>query len=112
MVRSAGPPAGDTAPNRVHVVFSQPALDDLSSIWDFVAESSQDAAGDLIRELVDAGQELSELAERFPISSDVRHAGTRRRNVRTWAILYWVAPTHVEILRIVHGGRDLGRLRI
>lgn len=94
----------------VRVVFSDESLEDLRGIWDFVAEESERSADRLVTELVDAAESLDIMPERFPEDPDIK--GARRRNVRTWAIIYDADDEVVTILRIVHGGRDLTRLRL
>lgn len=96
----------------VHVVFSDEALQDLREHWIFVARSSHEAADRLVEELIDRSQELSTMAERFRKVPRPAGRELRRRNVRTWAIFYRITPTHVEIVRIVHGGRNLDGLRL
>ena len=96
----------------MHVIFSDQSLDDLREIFAFVSDSSDAAAERLILELVRRSEELSESSRLYGIVDGYESLGIRRRNVRTWAIFYRERETFVDIVRIVHGGRDIAQLNL
>ena len=95
----------------MHVIISDRAIADLRNIVDFVARSSQEAAERLLDELVSEATAIGAHPEAFAAVEGVRSL-IRRKNVRTWAIFYRVLATHVEVIRIAHGGRNLRWLQL
>lgn len=91
----------------MHVIISDEALEDLDAIWDFVAKSSIPAADRLLSELIDRCYRLEERPSRFSIVPGFERDAVRRCNVRSWAIFFAVRETHVEVLHILQGRRDL-----
>ena len=85
----------------MHVLFSDESLQDLRDIWSFVRESS-----DLVVELIERAHTLREMPLRHPEIAELKGSGVRRLNVRTWSILYRVRADYIDIVRVVHGGRD------
>lgn len=82
---------------------------DLDDIWLYIATDNPTAADRLVDKIEAAEDRLAI----FP------HLGKARDDIapglRSWAIgdyivLYRVAPEHLDVVRIVHGARDLGDL--
>lgn len=94
----------------IPVLISEAALRDIEDIWAFVSLESPESATALIRLLLERAFSLREFPGAGAAVSG--HPGTRRVLVRTWAIFYEIAPSHVEVVRIVHGGRDVNALRL
>jgi plasmid stabilization system protein ParE len=94
----------------IPVLISEAALRDIEDIWAFVSIESPESATALMRLLLERAFSLKE----FPNSgsSIPGHPGTRRVMVRTWAIFYEVVPSHVEVVRMVHGNLDVAALRL
>jgi plasmid stabilization system protein ParE len=93
----------------VHVVISEPAIDDLGAIVAFVAQRDREAAARLGHELVDACLDIGELPARFHVSEVVDGVEFRRRNVRTWAILFRIDEDAVRIVTIRSGRLPMSR---
>lgn len=94
----------------IPVLISEAALRDIEDIWAFVSLESPESATALIRLLLERAFSLGEFPHAGSLASG--HPGTRRVVVRTWAIFYEVTSSHVQVLRIVHGGRDVTALRL
>ena len=83
------------------------AAADLEDIWLYIAIDNVGAAERVIRQIYDAEDRLAA----FPESGRARpELGSE---IRSWAvggyvIFYRIGPAAVEILRILHGARDLG----
>ena len=82
---------------------------DYSEIWDYVAQDNPDAADALLRTLDSKPQLLSD----FP------HAGRDRSEVRprlrsfpvgNYVIYYRPMRGGIEVVRVVHGARDLRKI--
>jgi toxin ParE1/3/4 len=82
------------------------AEEDLKEIWSYVAEYNPEAAGKLIKEIT----------RRFAILRDHPHMGREQDkllvNLRSFAvknyiIFYQPCEGGIEILRVLHGSRDI-----
>jgi len=94
----------------IPVLISEVALRDVEDIWAFVSLGSPESANVLMRLLLERAFSLGQFPNAgAPVAG---HPGTRRVMLRTWAIFYEVAPSRVEVLRIVHGGRDVAALQL
>jgi plasmid stabilization system protein ParE len=96
----------------VHAIFSDRSLEDLREIYQFVSRSSEAAADRLIDELIMRSEELPRIRRQYAVVEGYEREGVRRRNIRTWAIFYRERDAYVDIIRIVHGGRDVNELNL
>jgi toxin ParE1/3/4 len=92
---------------RVH--FTSDALADLEDIGDFIAEDNPIRADSFVAELHDKARSIGRLPRAHPLRSDLA-PGLRAAVHRSYLIFFRINRNHVEILRIVHGARNLGRL--
>jgi toxin ParE1/3/4 len=85
------------------------AEEDLKEIWTYVAENNPGAASKLIKEIT----------RKFAILRDHPHMGyeqdkllvnLRSFAVRNYIIFYQPIAGGVEILRVLHGSRDIGNI--
>jgi toxin ParE1/3/4 len=91
------------------------ALSDIAEIVDYIATENLGAAD---RFLATAYQAFGELARRPLIGSARRFRRESLRNIRLWRLPYFekylviYMPTEkgVEIIRVLHGARDIERL--
>lgn len=82
---------------------------DLDALWAYVAAQNPDAAD----RLVDAVLEGSRMHVRFPNLGQMRddlRPGLRCFVVTPYVVFYRPIEDTIEILRILHGARDLPRL--
>jgi len=88
---------------------SDPAELDLSELWFHVARDSPTAADRLVRRILDTCDMLAqhrfagELHERFG-------ADARIFTVRPYVVVFRPSDEGIEVMRIVHGARDLEAL--
>lgn len=91
----------------MRVRLSRAATRDIEDAWIYTAEhGSPDQAGALL----DAFHDAFRLIERFPDSGrqrDELSPGLRSTATRGFVILYQVLGGVLEIVRVVHGARDL-----
>jgi len=97
------------APSRI--ARSQPAQDDLDSIWDYLAqEASPEIADFVLARLYEAMQRAADNPLLYREREE--HRGRPRRiNVFEYAIFYEPLPEGdgIFIWRVIHGTRDLPR---
>src|SRR5262245_26090945 len=82
------------------------AVGDLGVIWDFIAPDDPLAADKFVARLLDT----CELLGRNPRAGrqrDVLRRGLRSYPVGNYLIFYRIAGDTIEVMRFIHGGRDL-----
>ncbi|HXJ92095.1 MAG TPA: type II toxin-antitoxin system RelE/ParE family toxin [Terriglobia bacterium] len=88
------------------LVWTDPSIEDLRSIRDYIARDSEYYAATLIEQLILAAERLAE----FPrLGRMVPEA--HKENIREWCcenyrIIYRIAGECIEILTVVHGSRE------
>lgn len=90
-------------------VLSLRARRDIDEIWDFIARDNPDAATRFTARL---GENLG-LLTRAPLmgrSAESLGQGFRRLAVGNYLVLYRTTEDHIEILRVLHGARDIESL--
>lgn len=91
------------------IVYSQTSKDDLLGIWVGIAVSHVSAAERLLDDLHAATQLLATQ----PLIGKARRefgGGIRGFPVRDYVLVYRPIPGGVELVRVVHGARDLPRV--
>lgn len=85
------------------------AIRDVDEIWQWIAAEDEVAADNWAARITKATDRLVD----FPASGAPRPelgADARSIVVGRYVVLYRVGPESVDILRVVHGARDLGEL--
>jgi toxin ParE1/3/4 len=95
------------ADRRRPIIWSPEARADLSEIWDYYARrADRHRADKIVREIGDA----SRVIEDHPFAGRTREEvrpGLRSITARPYVIFYRMADDVAEIVRVLHGGRDL-----
>jgi toxin ParE1/3/4 len=89
------------------IIIKRPrARSDLSEIWDYIAEDN-DTRADAFVDLID--QKFQALASHPHLgrSRDELEEGLRSFPIGKYVIFYRGIPAGVEIVRVLHGSRDL-----
>ena len=82
------------------------AIRDVDDIWHWIAAEDLEAAERWVRRIVEATDRLTE----FPKSGAPRPElapGARSIVIGRYLVLYRVGPDSIDIMRVVHGARDL-----
>ena len=95
----------------MRVTIRPSANHDLDGIFDWIAEDNPDAAERHVRRLVEAALALHDFPERGPLRSEIGE-GVRSLTVARYLVLYRIESDAVEIVRFIHGARDLKRIEI
>ena len=85
------------------------AQDDLGDIWDYVAESSVERADRLLDLIHEKCRRLAE----YPEMGRARHellVNLHSFTVRNYVIFYQPITDGIEVLRVLHGARDIHRV--
>ncbi|MBV8186172.1 MAG: type II toxin-antitoxin system RelE/ParE family toxin [Alphaproteobacteria bacterium] len=93
----------------MRVSFTEPAEEDLEAIGDWIVRDNPDRAITFVRELRRSCLQIGSRPRSYPFVEHRLNDGIRRRVHGNYLIFYRVTDT-VEILRILHGARDYGRI--
>ena len=85
------------------------ADNDFFEIWASIAEDDSSAADRMADRLAEAGSTLAQWPYIGPTRDDYR-PGLRYFSVTPYLLFYRIVSNGVEIVRIVHGARDLAGL--
>lgn len=85
------------------------AEEDLLDIWSYIAENNPASATKLIRSFHQHFTLLTENTQLGQTRPDIAPA-LRYFPVKRYLILYRQMPDGIEVVRVVHGSRDLGSL--
>jgi plasmid stabilization system protein ParE len=94
----------------MHVRIMPAALREIEAIGDYIAKDNPSRAVSFISEIYESRHGLSEYAERFPVIPRYADFAVRRRPHDPYLIFYRIRSGEVEVLRVVHGARDLRKL--
>jgi len=95
----------------MEIEWTDPALDDLEDIRDYIAKDSPHYARCFAEQILDVVEKLSE----FPkLGREVPEAGDRgdirELLYQNYRVIYLAEEHRIKILTVIHGGRDLSRL--
>lgn len=85
------------------------AEEDLRKVWDYVAQNNPEAAGELAKEI----------AKKFAVLRDFPQMGREQTRlliglrsfvVRDYVIFYQPFEGGIEVLRVMHGSRDIEKV--
>lgn len=88
------------------VLFTRAARDDLIDIWTHIAAHDPAAADRVLDRLDEAASNLIQNQEMGPARDDIR-PGLRYLVSDSYLLLYRILGDDIEIVRAVHGRRDL-----
>ena len=92
------------------VVFTRNAEADLEAIGDWIAQDNPGRALTVLAELAKACKTIGRTPRRFALVDRQRDPALRRRIHGNYLIFYEVRLNAVEILHVIHGARDYGRM--
>jgi toxin ParE1/3/4 len=92
------------------VRWAEVATQDLAEAAEFIARDSRFYAMALVREARAAARSLRTLAERGRVVPEAHSPDVRELSVKSYRLIYWIAPKIVTVIAFVHGARDLGAL--
>jgi toxin ParE1/3/4 len=101
-------PGGNEMPNAV-VVFTPAAALDLDDIWFDIALDNPAAADRMIDAIKQRSEQLSAFPQSGPLRPDIAD-DARSLTIGNYLMLYRLAADSVEVIRIVHGARDVATL--
>jgi toxin ParE1/3/4 len=90
------------------VNWTDPALEDLDGVHEFIARDSQFYANSFVQQIIDSVTRL----EQFPLSGRVvpeaKQDHLREVIFQGYRTIYWIVDEQrIDVLAVVHGSRDL-----
>lgn len=89
------------------VLWTEPALNQLESIHQYISQTSIDYANRMVDRLTRRSQQIGE----FPLSGrvvpDFKSDRIREIIERPYRIVYQVLPDRIEVLAVLHGAQSL-----
>src|SRR2546422_7483700 len=89
------------------IIWSIWASDDLVSIAEHISRDSESYAATVVRELIAAARSLRVFAERGRRVPEYDDPSVRELIMRKYRLVYRVQPLRVDVLRIIHGAREM-----
>lgn len=93
--------------SRTRVVLSPQALEDLDAIWSFLAEESLELADRIDTEIRDAILRLADFPGLGHARQDLTNLPVRFWAIYSYLIVYSLRGGVIEIVRVIHGSRDV-----
>lgn len=90
--------------------FSPEAFRDIDEIWEYIAEDNLDAADRVRDEIFTACQRLAEMPGMGHLREDLADEPLRFWPVYSYLIIYRPESKPLEVVRVLHGARDVKRL--
>lgn len=89
------------------IVWTEPAVEDLAAIRDYIARDSEQYARQFIARIIEAVERLEAFPEMGRRVPEAASQGIREILFQAYRIIYRLADGGVEILSVIHGSRDL-----
>lgn len=92
----------------IPVVFAPSAEKDITDIGEYIRKDNPQRAETFVEELIAKAEAIGHMPERYPKRSNVR-PGLRVAVHAKYLIFFQLRSDSVEIVRVIHGARDLYR---
>ena len=89
------------------LIWTDPSIEDLRAVRDYIARDSDYYAADLVAQLVLSVEKLLRFPRLGRVVPEAQDENIRQLVHQNYRIIYRIAGERVEILTIVHGSRDL-----
>lgn len=89
---------------------SPQAFRDMDEIWEFIAQDSLDVADRVRDEIFAACERLAQMPRMGHLREDLADEPLRLWSVYSYLIIYRPDARPLEIVRVLHGARDVQRL--
>jgi addiction module RelE/StbE family toxin len=92
------------------LIWTDPAVDDLQAIYDYISKDSEYYASAFIGELIQSVEKLKEFSEIGRTVPEYRRNNIRELIVQNYRIIYQIEENRILILTVVHCRRELLKL--
>lgn len=91
------------------LVWTDPSIEDLRSIREYIARDSEYYAAQFVEQIVLSADKLVEFPRLGRVVPEAQDENVRELLYQNYRIIYRIAGKQIEILTVVHGGRNLSR---
>jgi toxin ParE1/3/4 len=96
----------------MRIEWTDPALDALEEIRDYIAKDSPDDARRFIERIFDATEALTDHPLMGRPVPEANRQDVRELVYQGYRVIYRTRPQHVEVIAVVHGSRDLAKGKV
>ena len=89
------------------LIWTDPSIEDLRAVRDYIGRDSDYYAADLVEQLVLSVERLLRFPKLGRVVPEAQDENIRELVHQNYRIIYRIAGERIEILTIVHGSRDL-----
>jgi plasmid stabilization system protein ParE len=89
------------------LIWTDPSIEDLRAVRDYIARDSDYYAADLVEQAVLSVERLLRFPKLGRVVPEAQDENIRELVHQNYRIIYRIAGERIEILTIVHGSRDL-----
>jgi len=89
------------------LIWTDPSIEDLRAVRDYIARDSDYYAADLVEQVVLSAERLLRFPKLGRVVPEAQDENIRELVHQNYRIIYRIAGERIEILTIVHGSRDL-----
>ena len=89
------------------LLWTEPALDDLDAIFEFISKDSEYYANSFVNEIITHTEKLLIFPEMGRMVPEYGQKYVREIIFQTYRIIYQLAQDRILVLTVVHGRRDL-----
>jgi plasmid stabilization system protein ParE len=89
------------------LIWTDPSIEDLRAVRDYIARDSDYYAADLVEQVVLSVERLLRFPKLGRVVPEAQDENIRELVHQNYRIIYRIAGERIEILTIVHGSRDL-----
>ena len=87
--------------------WSEPALDDLQNLFDYIANDSEHYASLFVNGLIDCAERLIDFPQLGRVVPEYKRKDIREILFETYRIIYQLEKDRITIVTVIHGKRDL-----
>jgi len=91
------------------ILWTDPAIDDLQAIRDYIARDSELYADDFVLEIISATERLESFPELGRVTPEADAKEIRELLFGNYRIIYRIHRDSIQILTVVNGSRDLSQ---
>lgn len=94
------------------ILWTDPSLDDLKAIRDYIAKDSETYAASFIESILSAVEQLGEFPHMGRIVPEANVSDVREVIFGSYRIIYRVHQDTILILAVIHGYRDISGMSV
>jgi len=91
------------------IFWSNPAIDDLKGIQDYISRGSEHYASEFIQRILETVQQLEHFPELGRVIPEIRDLAAREIIFQNYRILYRLKRDRIDIAAVIHSRRDIRR---